>query len=87
MHCLASLLFASVLVAVPSCERTRLHTPTADAGGTMALGGVTGTLADSSLVLVDAPMEVAQLLRVGTNYGSLMVVVYSDTSAVRSIHP
>jgi len=51
----------------------------------MALGGVTGTLADSSLVLVDAPMEVAQLLRVGTNYGSLMVVVYSDTSAVRTM--
>jgi hypothetical protein len=51
----------------------------------MALGGVTGTLADSSLVLVDAPMEVAQLLRVGTNYGRLMVVVYSDASAVRTM--
>src|ERR1039457_6321097 len=40
-------------------------------------------LADSSLVLVAAPMEVAQVLRVGTNYGRLMVVVYSDASAVR----
>ena len=42
MRRLASSLVASVLVAVPSCERTVLHTPAAGNGGTMALGRVTG---------------------------------------------
>ena len=42
MRRLASFLVASVLVAVPSCERTGLHTPPAGTGGMTALGGVTG---------------------------------------------
>jgi len=42
MRSLAAFLVASVLLAVPSCERTGLHMP-AGAGGTMALGGVTAT--------------------------------------------
>jgi hypothetical protein len=40
---LASLLVASVLVAVPSCERTGLHTLNTGTGGMSALGGVAGT--------------------------------------------
>jgi hypothetical protein len=40
---LASFLFASVLVAVPSCERTGLHTPPAGTGGMTVLGGVAAT--------------------------------------------
>src|ERR1017187_10746808 len=41
MRRLASFLVASVLVAVPSCDRTGLHIPASGAGGTMALAGVT----------------------------------------------
>lgn len=42
-------------------------------------------LADASAILVETPTEVAQVLRRGTNYGSLTVVVYSDASAVRTM--
>jgi hypothetical protein len=43
MRCLASLLFASVLVAVPCCGRTDMNTMVAGTGGAPDLGGMTGT--------------------------------------------
>ena len=43
MRRLASFLVASILVAVPSCDRTGLLTLATGAGGTMAMGGAAGT--------------------------------------------
>jgi hypothetical protein len=48
MRRLASLLVASVLVAVPSCERSGLHTVAAGTGGMTDLGGATATQATSA---------------------------------------
>jgi hypothetical protein len=43
MRCLDSLLFASVLLAVPCCGRTGLATVVSGSGGTMAPGGIAAT--------------------------------------------
>jgi hypothetical protein len=46
-------------------------------------GGEAPLSGDSSIAVDDVPREVARIVRVGTNFGSLTVIVYSDASADR----
>lgn len=46
-------------------------------------GGEAPLSGDSSIAVDDVAREVARIVRVGTNFGSLTVIVYSDASADR----
>lgn len=54
-------------------------------GGLLVPARLDGSAADAQVFPAEeAPVEVARIVRGGTNYGGLTVVVYSDASAVRT---